>query len=427
MERLQIRVWRGRDRRIASVPVAVERRVNAVDRRRAGLGWATLFSGADDAAVLDAIDDQEILVLEPGEVLLRPGEANDAIYLVLSGRLGVRIGEVDADRVIPVLPGECLGELSAIDNKPVSALVTVTETARVLRIAQDVFWNRLMVVPGVARNLLTVLAQRMRRNTQAMLETQRRQLELDFLNKELEVARDLQLGMLPLHRPLFPERGEIEIAGMMEPSWTIGGDLFDAFFVDPERLFFCIGDVSGHGIPAAMFMARVVSLMRLAAFGAESPGALLTLINNQLCAGNHANMFVTVFCGFLDVATGHVAYSNGGHLAPLVRVRDRLDFLALPRGPALGVLYGFAYGEGQCWLGVDDFLFCFTDGVTEAQSAAGEDYSEQRLHRRVEARAAVPLDALIADIRDEIRVYTGAGQLADDLTLLALRRKAGRD
>jgi len=425
VERLPIRVWRGRDRRIASVPVAQERRVNAGDRRRAGLGWATLFSGADDAAVLDAIDDQEILVLEPGEALLRPGEANDAIFLVLSGRLGVRIGDGDAEGDIPVLPGECLGELSAIDNKPVSALVTVTETARVLRIAQDVFWNRLMVVPGVARNLLRVLAQRMRRNTQTMLETQRRQLELDYLNKELEVARDLQLGMLPLHRPLFPERGEIEIAGMMEPSWTIGGDLFDAFFIDQERLFFCIGDVSGHGIPAAMFMARVVSLMRLAAFGAESPAALLTLINNQLCAGNHANMFVTVFCGFLDVATGSVAYSNAGHLAPLVRVGDRLDFLALPRGPALGIMSGFSYGERQCRLGAADFLLCFTDGVTEAQSAAGEDYSEQRLQQRVEARASAPLEAMIADIRDEIRAYTGASGLADDLTLLALRRLGG--
>lgn len=425
MERLQIRVWRGRDRRIAAIPVAVERRVGPGDRRRAGLGWAMLFSGADDDAVLDAIDDQEILVLEPGEVLLRPGEANDAIFLVLSGRLGVRIGDVDADRVIPVLPGECLGELSAIDNKPVSALVTVTETARVLRIAQDVFWNRLMVVPGVARNLLTVLAQRMRRNTQAMLETQRRQLELDFLNKELEVARDLQLGMLPLHRPLFPERSEIEIAGMMEPSWTIGGDLFDAFFVDPSRLFFCIGDVSGHGIPAAMFMSRVVSLMRLAAFGAESPGALLTVINKQLCAGNHANMFVTVFCGFLDVVTGDVAYSNGGHLAPLVRVQGQLDFLVLPKGPALGILPGFSYGEGHCRLGAADFLLCFTDGVTEAQSATGEDYSEHRLHKRVDARASFSLEALIADIRDEIRAYTGASGLADDLTLLALRRHAG--
>jgi sigma-B regulation protein RsbU (phosphoserine phosphatase) len=231
--------------------------------------------------------------------------------------------------------------------------------------------------------------------------------------------------MLPLHRPLFPERSEIEIAGMMEPSWTIGGDLFDAFFVDQERLFFCIGDVSGHGIPAAMFMSRVVSLMRLAAFGAESPGALLSLINNQLCAGNHANMFVTVFCGFLDVATGHVAYSNGGHLAPLVRAQERLEFLVLPKGPALGILPGFSYGEGCCRLGEDDFLLCFTDGVTEAQSVAGEDYSEQRLHKRVEVRMSSPLEALIADIRDEIRAYTGASGLADDLTLLALRRLTG--
>ncbi|NJD25741.1 MAG: cyclic nucleotide-binding domain-containing protein [Betaproteobacteria bacterium] len=425
MESIPIRVWRGRDRRIVSLPVAAERRVNSVDRRRASLGWATLFSGADDKAVLDAIDDQEILVLAPGEVLLRPGDPNDAIYLVLAGRLGVHIGEADAGGVIPVLPGECLGELSAIDNKPVSALVDVSETARVLRIAQDAFWNRLMVVPGVARNLLTVLAQRMRRSTQAMLETQRRQLELDYLNKELEVARDLQLGMLPLHRPLFPERRELAIAGMMEPSWTIGGDLFDAFFIDADRLFFCIGDVSGHGIPAAMFMARAVSLMRLAAFAAESPAALLRVINDQLCDGNHANMFVTLFCGFFDVASGRTTYAGAGHPAPLASLGGELDFLAVPRGPALGILPGFAYADAGCDLADGDFLLCFTDGVTEAQSPAGEDYAESRLREQVGGRMSGSPEAMIAAIREEIRVYTGSGQLADDLTLLVLRRTTG--
>jgi sigma-B regulation protein RsbU (phosphoserine phosphatase) len=406
------------------VPVAQERRVSKVDRRRSSLGWATLFSGADDDAVLAAIDDQEILILSPGEVLLRPGDLNDAIFLVLAGRLGVHIGQVGASAVIPVLPGECLGELSAIDNKPVSALVEVTETARVLRIAQDAFWNRLMVVPGVAKNLLTVLAQRMRRSTQAMLETQRRQLELDYLNKELEVARDLQLGMLPLHRPLFPERPELEIAGMMEASSMIGGDLFDAFFVDGDRLFFCIGDVSGHGIPAAMFMARVVSMMRVAAFAAESPASLLTVINNQLCDGNHANMFVTLFCGFLDVATGQVAYSGAGHPPPLVGGRGSLDFLPVPKGPAMGILAGYAYADAHRRLGEADFLLCFTDGVTEAQSPDGADYSEERLRERVECHAPMPVDAMIAGIRDEIRSYTGQEQLADDLTLLVLRRRA---
>ena len=128
-----------------------------------------------------------------------------------------------------------------------------------------------MAVPGVARNLLIVLSARMRRNTEVMLEGQRRQIELEYLRQELDIARQLQNGMLPMHGRLFPERQDIEIAGMMEAASFIGGDLFDAFFADEQRLFFCIGDVSGHGIPAAMFMARAISLMRIAAMSITRP------------------------------------------------------------------------------------------------------------------------------------------------------------
>jgi sigma-B regulation protein RsbU (phosphoserine phosphatase) len=405
------------------VAVDQDQRMQFGDRRHANLGWLSLFQGADESSVIEAIGDSEVLLLPPNDVLLQPGDANNMVYLVLSGQLAAILGEGGAlDRQIPIFPGECLGELSAIDGKPVSALVKVIVEARVLRLSQDVFWNRLMAVPGVARNLLAVLAQRMRRNTDAMLEGQRREIELRYIRQELDVARQLQLGMLPLHRPLFPDRHDIEIAGMMEAASLIGGDLFDAFFVDDQRLFFCVGDVSGHGIPAAMFMARTISLMRVAAFGTTCPASLLEQLNEQLCAGNDANMFVTLFCGFLDVASGRIVYSNAGHLAPLHWGDSTMGCLPMPKGPVVGVIPGTAYSSYEVVLHEGDFVLCFTDGVSEAQTPAGEEFSEARLAELVGDAPDLPLEMLLHRVRQEVTRFVGDSRLADDCTLLAIRR-----
>lgn len=410
------------DRRLTSVTVEQERR-STLKRRDGGLGWASLFKGAEHSAVLDAVGDSEIHVLSPGHTLLKPGEANDKVFLVLSGQLGAYLGDGGpADLAIPIDAGDCLGELSAIDGKPVSALVKVITEARILSLTHDVFWNRLMAVPGVARNLMAVLAERMRRNTEAMLEGQRRQIELEYLRQELDVARQLQLGMLPIRRPLFPDRHDIEVAGMMEAASIIGGDLFDAFFVDEHRLFFAIGDVSGHGIPAAMFMARTVSLMRLAAITINCPAILLSRVNEQLCAGNDANMFVTLFCGFLELDTGRVMYSNGGHLAPL-HTRDGVTTnLPIPKGTIIGVLPGITYTRSEIVLNRGDSILCYTDGVTEAQTSQGEEFSESRLIALVGDNAHHPLEAVLSGIRDEVAKFSGERKLADDCTMLAIRR-----
>jgi sigma-B regulation protein RsbU (phosphoserine phosphatase) len=414
---------RGPDRRVLDVGFDPERRVQSSNRRHLSLRWLSLFINAEESAVIEAIRDCEVLLLQHGDVLLMPGEANDTVFLVLSGELGAYLDTNSAtSATIPILPGECLGELSAIDGKPASALVKATTETRVLRLSQDVFWNRLMAVPGVARNLLVVLAARMRRNTEVMLEGQRRQIELEYLRQELDVARQLQVGMLPMRGLLFPDRRDIEIAGMMEAASSIGGDLFDAFFVDDRRLFFCIGDVSGHGIPAAMFMARAISLMRITAFSIAHPEVLLAHVNEQLCAGNDANMFVTLFCGFFEVDTGRIVYSNGGHLAPILWRDGLASHLPIPKGAAIGIINKARYEQTEIILKEGDSIFCFTDGVTEAQTADGEEFGESRLMSLVERTAHYPLDFVMNRVREEVAVFSSDDKLVDDCTMLAIRR-----
>ncbi len=425
----RIRFARGPDRRTAARGSAAGRgpapnqRHPPDDRRSGDLGWLTLFRGTDLAAVERVIGHCDVIAVPAGTPLLKPGEANDTVYLLLAGRVAAYLDSApDPGNAIFIRPGDCIGELSAIDGKPASALVLAQSDARVLALPRDLFWSRLMSIPAVGRNLLAALAERMRRSNEAMLEAQRRRLALEYLNQELEVARQLQAGMLPLRRPMFPERMDVEIAAMMEPASRVGGDLFDAFFVDEGRLFLCVGDVSGHGVPAALFMARAIGLMRIAAMGTTRPERLLERINDELCVGNDTSMFISIFCGFFEVASGRLTYSNGGHCPPVLMRRDGASHLPLPKGAVTGVTPGLRYAAREIVLERGEALLCFTDGATEAQNAAAEEFSEARLLAVVARHAGDSLETLIDAVRREVTRFTGREALEDDCTLLAIRR-----
>lgn len=414
------RFRRGPDRRVASRPVAQERR--RADRRAAAIKWIPLFRDADPRELAEALVDCEVLPLPAGAPLLRTGETNRSVFILLSGRLVAQLGaETSPDTAIEFLPGECVGELSAIDGKPISALVLAVSDVRVLRLDREVFWGRLMRLSGVAENLMITLTERMRRSNEKALALQREQLELQHLRKELEVARQLQASMLPLQRPLFPGRPEIEVCGFMEPASKVGGDLFDAFFVDNRTLFVCIGDVSGHGIAAALFMVRVIGLLRMLAMDTMQPEKLLETLNDRLCIGNDANLFVTLFCGFLDVESGSFVYSNGGHCAPMVCAGREAALLPLPKGALVGAISGRRYGSLQRSLAAGETLFCYTDGVTEAENPAGVPFSEEGCLELLRRGAGGELPALLDSLHEKIVGHAGSKVLADDCTMLALR------
>ena len=390
-----------------------------------GIGAIDLFRGVDASSIIDAVSGCEVLDLPAGTTLLRPGEANDIIYVLLSGQLAAHIDSAHSpDNAIPIRPGESVGEMSVIDGKPVSALVAAAAPARVLVLPSALFWSRLAPLPGVSRNLLTMLSERMRRGNAAMLEAQRKQLALEYLRQELQVARQLQASMIPLPGRLFPEREDIEVAGIMEPASDVGGDFFDAFFVDETHLFLCVGDVSGHGIPAALFMARTIGLIRIAAMATREPDRLLQRINEELCIGNDANIFVTLFCGFLDVVSGRLVHANGGHGAPLVARAGKAWPLPIPKGSLLGVIPGLRYQSNAAVLEQGAALICYTDGVTEAESDAGEEFSAERLISVSAANSDRPVEELLDAARGELDAFIGHRTPDDDCTLLAVRRPA---
>lgn len=408
--------------------MSVERSLSLDLSKKASLPYKKipLFRNVKRKHLKAAVSRCELLPLASGHVLLSPGQPNADIFIIVAGTVSVHLG-ADGYRgkgmAIPV--GQCIGEFSAIDGRPASALVRAEDDAIVLRIPQHVFWSHMVQLPGVAHNMMISLVERTRLTNQLTLEAQREALELSHLRKELDLARDLQRTMLPPQGRLFAEHPDIELASLMEPATTVAGDFFDAFFVDSNRLFLCIGDVSGHGLGAALFMARTVGLLRVLANTESSPDAVLQRLNDTLSEGNEASLFVTMFCGFLDLTSGQFSYSNGGHCPPLLLHAGESHPIPLPRGALLGVFPGRTYRSEALQLEQGDLLMIYTDGVTEAENIAGEPFGVQGCQRLLAETGQAPLDALIDSLRQSLRGFTSSNHLEDDATLLLLRRPPG--
>jgi sigma-B regulation protein RsbU (phosphoserine phosphatase) len=236
---------------------------------------------------------------------------------------------------------------------------------------------------------------------------------------ELRIAQSIQNGLLPKSLPTSPE---FRAHAMIEPAREVGGDLYDLFFLDENRLAMTVGDVSGKGIPAALFMAVTRTLLRALAFQIPEPAELLAELNNRLSEDNPSNMFVTLFYGVLDLRTGALVFASGGHNPPLLVDREgRAGTLPRVKGVALGVFAGVPYQEEAASIGADDHLLLFTDGLTEAMNAAGDLYGDDRALATVAKLARLEPKELIAELRKDVAEHVAGAEPSDDLTLLDLQ------
>ena len=283
-----------------------------------------------------------------------------------------------------------------------------------------------MLMRGVGENLMRTLSERMRRSNEKALAAQRERLELAASQEGARgrppaAGEHAALAAAALSRA-FGHRS-VRLHGA---HFQGGGDLFDAFFVDGRTLFICIGDVSGHGIAAALFMVRVIGLLRMLAMDTTRPENILETLNDRLCIDNDANLFVTLFCGFLDVQDGRLVYSNGGHCAPMVCSGAGATMLPLPKGALVGAASGRRYSSMERVLEPGETLLCYTDGVTEAEDGVGLQFSEERCLETLRQGMASPLPALLDSLYEKIVGHCGSRLLADDCTMLAVRRPPRR-
>ena len=234
------------------------------------------------------------------------------------------------------------------------------------------------------------------------------------IENELHIAREIQMSMIPKTFPPFPERKDLDLAASIIPAKEVGGDLYD-FFIRDEKLFFCIGDVSGKGIPASLVMAVTRSLFRAISAHEDSPAKIVTSMNNSMSESNERSMFVTFFCGVLDLSVGKLRYCNAGHNPPMI-LTDAIRVLPVEPNLPIGIMNGMDFIEQETPFLYDDALFLYTDGLSEAENAAQEQFGEDRIEKALHGRKR-SADHL-ENIRQQVSQFVGEAPQSDDLTML---------
>ncbi|MCR5757436.1 MAG: SpoIIE family protein phosphatase [Selenomonas sp.] len=241
---------------------------------------------------------------------------------------------------------------------------------------------------------------------------------------ELSVAGKIQADMLPQNFTDFPDHPEFDIYALMEPAKNVGGDFYDFYLLRRRYLVVTVADVSGKGVPAALFMAKSQSVLKNAVLRADNPedmGRILSKANNELCQNNEATMFVTVFIGVLDLETGHFTYANGGHCPPLLGHEGHYEFMPLKKNCVLG-LTERDYTQQSIDLSPQDTLFIYTDGVSEAMNEQDELFTEARIKEGLNHLSdRQDVSAILDQMLQVVRQYAGDAEQSDDITMLGLR------
>ena len=243
--------------------------------------------------------------------------------------------------------------------------------------------------------------------------------EKERISTELNVAAQIQASMLPRIFPPFPDRKDINIYATMDPAKEVGGDFYDFFLIDESHLGMVVADVSGKGVPAALFMVIAKTLIKDRTCAGKEPEEVFTWVNQQLCESNEAGLFVTAWMGLLNLKNGHLKYVNAGHNPPLFAQNgDDCTYLKQKSGFVLAGMEDFCYKQEEIILQSGDRIFLYTDGVTEAMNCKDELYGEERLKKWLNVHKQDSLFEVLHGLREDIRTFSGETQQYDDITML---------
>ena len=358
---------------------------------------------------------EKITEADDGESALELLRAQD-FDLVL---LDVMMPKVDGYQVLQRL--KAAGQLHNIPVIMISALNEIDSVVRCIELG---------AVDYLAKPFDPIL---LRARVGASLEKKRLRDEvaayLARMESDLELARELQLSMLPTDFEKLIAAQRLEIFAMMEPAREVGGDLYDFFEMDDGRLCFLIGDVSGKGAAAALFMARTKNVIRLIARllrgthgSVPTPAEIIAAVNKELCQDNTGMMFVTLFLGILDTATGEIDFVNAGHNPPYLLAGNKVVPVAGCGGRALGVRSNSPYETGNLTLAPGDAIFLYTDGVTEAFNNNDQMFSDERLEAVLRDVATGRPQAIITAVSGAVGAFADGAEQSDDITAAVIRR-----
>jgi serine phosphatase RsbU (regulator of sigma subunit) len=399
------------------------------------------LQGINAEVIQRLIDEASEAHYQPGEDIIREGSVGRELFLVVDGLIAVIKGQGDQEiQITRSGPGEVLGEMGFIDERPRSATVRAVQPTRVLVLSAERMRAALSEHPSLLFRTMQMLSARLRQTDQQMIEDLHRKnlelaqayqelqaaqaalLEKERIERELELARDLQQSILPRQ---FPQIPGLHIAAINQPARQVGGDFYDVIPLKNGRLGLVIADVSGKGMPAALFMGLTRSLIRAEARRSLSPRTVLLSVNNLLMENQLAEMFVTVFYGVLDPQESQLSYVRAGHDRPILYNSERKECRWLaPAGTVLGMLADIRLDEERIRLQPGEQLVLYSDGITDANSPSGEFFGAERLQKIICFSKASHPRELCQAIFDQVGQFQAGAEQYDDMTLLIVHCSA---
>ncbi len=354
------------------------------------------------------------LVGEPSTGRVSPKTLEYVIGLMADSTVVRNIKGRDRYTVInfrdPVTKREAFVNYKPLSREPGWTIAQVSYWDEVLLPVRKMM-RRILLMTLAGLLFLLLILHRFARNGKRLWEADVRQARI---GSELRIARRIQEEMLPKSSP---DREDLTVKGFLTPAKEVGGDLFD-YFVRDEKLFFCIGDVCGKGVPAAMVMAVAHSLLQMLSEREEAPARIIAELNREACRSNASGTFLTLFLGVLDLSTGRLRYCNAGHDRPVL-IGDSVEELPALANVPVGIFDDAAYQEQEALIASGTLLFLYTDGVTESKDADRRQYGRERLLGVLSACSRQP-DALVRAVEADVRSFAGAAEQSDDITMLAV-------
>lgn len=265
--------------------------------------------------------------------------------------------------------------------------------------------------------LLILIVWRSGRDSKRLIETTARNQKME---NELQIASAIQMAMLPKVFPPYSDHSDLNVYGLVNPAKEVGGDLYD-FFIRHDKLFFCVGDVSGKGVPAALVMAMTNSLFRSISAHEEQPEEIVSLMNRAFTEQNTQDMFLTLFLGVLDLTTGRLDYCNAGHNAPMLMANGKWQMTNVFANLPLGIIADFPYQAQSAQLSHGDLLFLYTDGLTEAENSNHDQFGEQRMTDVLASLTDTRPRHISDTMQAAVETFVGDAEQSDDLTMLVIR------
>ena len=297
---------------------------------------------------------------------------------------------------------------------------TMTATIIKARAFYEQAWFFVLAMTAFVIGALALLQLYVSNKMKKVEKQHREKAERERISNDLHMANQIQTSVLPHEFPPFPDRKEFELYAMMVPAKEVGGDFYDFFFIDDDHLCLVMADVSGKGIPAALFMMNTKVILKSYAMGDNTPSEVLEKTNTEICSNNQMEMFVTVWLGIVELSTGKIVASNAGHEYPAIGYADgEFELIKDKHGFVLGGMDGMKYKDYELQLEKGDKLFLYTDGVPEATNVEGEMFGTDRMLEALNADRYAPVEELLRNVRSAVSGFTPGAEQFDDMTMLS--------